>query len=313
MKATEICRTLPDELQARCSAIVEVVRKGLILPIEWKMIEIRDAKRAVTLQIYVMCDALSMGEPGDWVRINVSHRTQQQIADILGVSMLTAKLADEIHRHADVVITPCTHNPDENAIIEVTDPDSGKPVHVSMSSTTAMRVHSAEVEAKLAAAGAAPGTIRSAVCKHWGNSRLLDKRDANGRRIQYRAMNVGWHLAGAKSISPGGLHLIQPESSFHDWSHADYSQGAVYVHPVVLVLFEASSRVEVGLYEEFIRDPVAAYTMSYDGPLAYTRHPDVDPPATQDVTIAPIPWPWDDVDVEGLTERRRRAWYPSVA
>jgi hypothetical protein len=72
-------------------------------------------------------------------------------------------------------------------------------------------------------------------------------------------------------------------------------------------MFEKLNQTQVMLYEEVVKDPEASYTLSYDGPLTFTRHPDVLPEA---VCLAPIPWPWSNMDEQGLTDRRARAWAP---
>lgn len=160
---------------------------------------------------WVTSDALMIEK----VRINNTATLQQQIADMLGCSLLTPKLADLLHAQAEIVIGP-------------------QPMPIS-SSTSAMKTHSAKIDKIIK--DSPKNKLISTVGKHWciGNE-LINKPN--------RAMNYGWHFSGSNYQGIKGYpcdsklmdpktkkpyHVIQPSAQAHDRKHADYSQICVLV------------------------------------------------------------------------------------
>lgn len=197
----------------------------------------------------VMADALRL----DGVRINVSAATQQGIADLLGCSLLTAKLADLAYAQRQVTLCPF-------------------PRPIAMT-TASMVEHSAKIDAALSKLGPVGGLIQT-VGKHW----IIDNELA---LHPGRAMNYGWHFQGASFQSiqgevvptlmkqPNGQYqrLIQGRGTAHDIYHVDYSQTCVLVQLACTVDGQAMSLLDV------FADPALAPLVSHQGVLKVTRQP----------------------------------------
>jgi hypothetical protein len=145
------------------------------------------------------------------VRVNMGAILQQHIADLLGARLLTPTLLDQMWAQRAVTLTPCTQ-----AFTE---------------STAAMVVHSACVDAKLAAAGGVPpyGIVQT-VGKTW----VLDNELLNHPGM---ACNMGWYLEQRMPNVPfdaaptlPGAHMIQSPGYAHSANYAgDYSQVGLFV------------------------------------------------------------------------------------
>ncbi len=227
---------------ARDAAILEAVRSGLHDPIRWAEILTETAAHKGT--IAVSEDALTIGG----VRINVSHTLAQQLADILGASLPTSKIADLIHEQAAVKIKPCIQ------------PQPAPPGAPAMHSKAAMLRHSREVDAKIAGAEG----LRSTVGKDW----ILDNALRGKPNL---GVNYGWHSTEAPYFGPRGAKVWQPVGTRHDRHHVDYSQVLRLVRPRVTV-----DAAEHDLFE-VMRSPELAALVSYGGVLHVTRHPGVVP------------------------------------
>jgi hypothetical protein len=224
------------------------------VPIRWA--EITSKAGGHTAKIMVAQDALELGGPGDSFRVNVSHTTEQQIVDALGLTMPTDKIADMIHEQAQVVLKPRMQ------------PDSVS--NGTMSTVGAMLRHSREVDAIRGSGG-----LASTVGKHWILSNHLGDRADIG-------VNYGWHDASAPYKSPGGLPLWQQTGTRHDRFHVDYSQVVVPVHPSCVV--DGATR---NLWD-VMADPSLAPLVSYEGPIKYNRLPAVPPPPGGVVVASPV-------------------------
>jgi hypothetical protein len=154
----------------------------------------------------VMADALKV----DGIRINVSARLEQQIADVLNCSLLTPKLADLIWAQKAVKLPPMPR--------QIT------------ASTQAMESQSQKLDAALAGQDGLVCTVG----KHWCIDKDLQAHPG-------KAENYGWHFDGAnfqgitgevcaslmKDSHGSYVRLIQGRGWAHDMSHVDYSQNCV--------------------------------------------------------------------------------------
>ncbi len=239
---------------ARDAAILEAVRSGAHDPIRWAEVHARAAGHEGSL--WVAEDALTIGG----VRISVSHTLAQQIADILGASLPTSRIADLVHEQAVVRITPC---------IQPQPPPAGAP---PMHSKRAMVRHSREVDAKIAGAAG----LVSTVGKDWILDNALVGRPSLG-------VNYGWHASDAPHLGPRGAKLWQSVGTRHDRHHVDYSQ--------VLRLVRTRMTLD-GIERDLLdvaRSPELAALVSDDGVLRVTRHPGVVPEAASAVPPGPAP------------------------
>ena len=235
----------PQDGPDRDAAILKHISDG-DFEINWGTVRIESGGHV--LDINVFADALKIGG----VRINASATLEQQLADALGCSLLTPKLADLIFLQRGISLPP-----------------SPQPIS---SSTDAMVAHSARIDASLAAAGgASAGQIVQTVGKSWVICNGL--QDHPGK-----AANYGWHFPGSTfggsawgaAVTPP-LRLIQDLGFFHDDSHVDYSQTVTLAHRACLADGRTRDLLEV------LQDPDLAPLISHEGPLRVLRQPGVEP------------------------------------
>lgn len=169
---------------------------------DWTELEIEHNNHKAVL--YVMKDALKI----DGIRVNVTAKTEQKIADHFGASLLTTKICDYIWHKAEERIRP-------------------SPQAIS-SSTKAMIEHSKRVDGQITN----QLKLTSTVGKDW----VLDNK-TYGTNL---ACNHGWHYdtgltyQGIKgNVNPSLLknpktgqywYMIQARGTRHDQDHTDYSQ-----------------------------------------------------------------------------------------
>ena len=191
--------TFPDDVSEREAYILQQVMDGHY-EARWHPIE--SSVNGHTARFWIMEDALKI----DGVRVNVSATLEQQIADAIGASLLTPKLADLLHASAEVVIDPLP-----------------RPI---TSSTSAMLEQDASLNnAIMKVTGsleAAKGKIVSTIGKHW----VIDQQ----WRTTTNAINYGWHFVGQTYHGIKGYpcssglpySVIQPSSTAHNAKHVDY-------------------------------------------------------------------------------------------
>lgn len=237
MKGGEFVASLPSDLAAAQPEIIAAVRDGHALPIRWSAIETRHGDHVG--QVWVAEDALSIGETDDFVRVNVSHRSAQRLADLLDARLPTTRISDLAFAHAAVKLKPVT---------------KGAP----RGTKGAMTYHHRAVETQRAGR---TGLVRT-VGKDW-----VLTNDLFGTRG--RGATFGWHSAGAAARSPGGAAVIQRVNLDHSDTYTDYSQ--------VLCLVRKSMMVDgvERLLDEVLQSPALAPLVSDEGPLKLIRHPDL--------------------------------------
>ncbi len=201
-------------------------------------------------EFYAMADALKI----EGVRVIVSAQLEQQIADMLGASLLTAKLADLVFLQAEVRLAPMPRG--------ITN------------ATVAMIDQSQKIDAAIGDVG---DRVVSTVGKHWIIDEWL-KTQPN------RACNYGWHFvgssfqgiageacaSGAKDLLTGSvIRVIQGRGTRHDMHEDDYSQNAVLVQTTCLV-----DGNELTLTDVLTSDELAPLA-SHQGKMTILRQPGV--------------------------------------
>jgi hypothetical protein len=287
----QVEKPLPEREQVTLAA----VRAGAFMPITWCPVDIPN----VGARLWVASDALAVGVPGDYLRVNVSARTQQLIADELGVTLPTSRIADLIHIRAQVKIPACTQPADPTDRATKMHAECALPPYLDfksvqlhpMDSAAAGCYHSARVQAQLEAAlgmclKGQPDELCSTCGKHWGLS---------NKCTPSVAANVGWYDTRAPSVSPCGLHLYQPMSTRHNPDHDDYSQTDTAIYPIV-----QTSDGPV-LLAEIQQDPARCKWVSYDGLINVIRQPGVYREVA--ARIAPAPFDIDDDTMQRLVEQ----------
>ena len=245
----------PDDLKARHQFILDSVDSGNY-ELEWTPIEIESNEHKV--QIFVTKDVLKI----NGIRINVSARLQQQIADILDVSLPTAKISDIIFDNADIILTPNTRT--------------------ITSSTEAMIEYSQLLDEQIAdectKLGISEFTLAATLGKDW----CLDNK-ANSTH----GVNYGWNI---KSVSNSWkcipiypccslmkdpvtciyYKVIQQPSNWHNLDQDDYSQKARYIKKNICILDEETTNLSY-----ILTTPELASLLSYDGVIKNLRQPGV--------------------------------------
>lgn len=242
--------TIPNAISEREAYILQQVQAGAY---EARWSTIKSTNGADTAVFIVMADALKV----EGVRVNVSARLEQQLADTLNCTLLTPKLADLIWLQAQISIPPYPR--------QIT------------SSTQAMIEHSQKLDSFFASMGNPPG-LASTVGKHW----VIDKDLA---AHPGKAENYGWHFTGSsyqgikgepvatltKDPKTGSYYrLIQGRGWAHDASHVDYSQTCVLVRRQCWVNGTLRN------IEDVLTDPSLAPLAAHNGVTEIVRQPGVE-------------------------------------
>jgi hypothetical protein len=225
---------LPTDRQIRETYILDAVRSGRAL-IQWAPLVIEGDGHRLVLQ--VTSDAVRV----DGVRVAVTPKVQQAMADALGVLPLTALVVDRIHQAAA-----------PNVRAQPSGGWSGSQFQNQITYSTAQMVeHSARVDRAIARAGAT-GPLYSSVGKDW----IL-----SNKAIPPVAANYGWLDQAAPYKSVTGLPIWQQTGTRHNTDHGDYSQVARFMRR------EATLDGQAVDLRDVLRGPLAKL-VSHEGPLA---------------------------------------------
>ncbi|MHC4393791.1 MAG: peptidoglycan-binding domain-containing protein [Planctomycetota bacterium] len=187
------------------------------------------------VEIAVSVDYLAIGSDSDFVRMPMGGRTAQRIADAFGCSLPTRAIVDRIHASADVKLTPIPLTPS-----------------ALMMSNDYFRMHHARLAAQTA--GLPLGALLAGHKKDVViSNRLLQRPD--------RVAIYGWHW-------PGG-QPIQPLSTVHYHSYADYSHG--------VRLIDRRVTIDGAAYdiEAVLKDATFSRLLSDEGAMPSPRIPGV--------------------------------------
>ncbi len=226
----------------REAAIFQEIALGNIPDFERTFVEvtvsITDAQlRPHTVTFRVMPDYLAIGSNQDFVRMPMSPLTAQRIADRFGCSLPTRKMVNDIWRAASAKLTPSPMTPG-----------------AQMMSNDYYWRHQQRIETQRLAGGFPLGWLTGG-----------HKKDVviSNRLLYYpnRVAIYGWHW-------PNG-QPIQPLSTVHENTYADYSHGIRLVHSTVVV--DGVPRA----IADILRDPVLHRLLSDEGAMASPRIPGV--------------------------------------
>jgi hypothetical protein len=211
---------------------------------DYELVEIEQrASSGDVVVVRVMADMLKLGG----VRINVSARLQQQLADLLSCRLMTARISDLCWLAKTLKLVPHTRNN-------------------CPTSTAAMKETSAEIDRDIdKLGGRPPGAIVCTGGKDW----ILDN---DFERHPGKGVNYGWHLTGtlwSASATLPGVRVIQPPSTFHDFSHDDYSQRCRLVSRQALLNGEP---IDLDL---LLTHPTLSKLLSHQGPMKFLRQPGI--------------------------------------
>jgi GH25 family lysozyme M1 (1,4-beta-N-acetylmuramidase) len=261
MRGSEWIKGIPNSGRAREDAVINAVKVGLCLPVEWVEVPVNalikdgENERLVRATVFVSRDVLSVGEPDDYIRVNGSAETAQRIADICGTVLPTSKICDLIYTLAKTrrqAIEPCIQP-------SVPSDRTKKGFSPLMNDTAAMVQHSRAVDERLKKLGVQPIVVSNAG-KDWI---LSNKLTGN------LAANYGWFSPSAPYRKGLGHRLWQPAATAHDLHHTDYSQTIRLVKATMIVDGAERNVLDIA------SDPVLWQLVSDEGPLRVKRVPGV--------------------------------------
>ncbi|WP_224815404.1 hypothetical protein [Hasllibacter sp. MH4015] len=163
--------------------------------------------RSVTVTICVTPDYLAIGSDADHVRVPLGLPAAMRVAAEFDMMLPTTTMVDAIYRQADVRVAPSPMTPG-----------------ASMTTTSYFVRHDETVDAQFARAGARPGMLVA------GHKKDLVIANRLGRNPSSVAI-YGWHRTNGRAI--------QPLSTVHGGSYADYSHGIRLVSRTAFVNGEA--------------------------------------------------------------------------
>lgn len=186
----------------------------------------------------VLPDYLAIGTDADFVRIPMGSRTAQKVADLYGASLPTRRMVDQIWKASSVKLSPIPLPP---GAIMMTNYYYG--------------LHHQKVEAKRK-----PFPLGALTAGHKKDVVISNRLLASPARVAI----YGWHWTTGKPI--------QPLSTVHEHSYADYSHGIRLVDATVIVDGVAKPLVEV------LKSPVLHKLLSDEGVMPAPRVPGVAAP-----------------------------------
>jgi len=239
-----------DNTPQRDAKIIECVRNGRA---KFSFAKVTSQYKDHKAEFSVFEDALKI----DDVRVNVSAKLQQQIADMLNCILPTGMLYDLMWDQCK-----CKINPHPRPISSTTD---------------SMIKHSQDIDADFAKQGS-PSGLKASVGKIWIIDNSLGANPG-------KACNYGWHfttgasfqgISGSPCISllknPTNnmyWHMIQGRGWHHDMNHVDYSQVCVLVSRDCVVDGNTMDILDV------LKDPRLAPLANNSGVLYVLRQPNV--------------------------------------
>ena len=169
--------------------------------------------KAVSATIFVMPDYLAIGSDQDFMRFPMNHFAAATAANRFGFILPTKKMVDTIYAQSALRLKPKPMRPGAR-----------------MRSTAYYRSHNDSIDHQLESLG---GTYGQLVAGHKKDVVLTNRLGCDPKRVAI----YGWHR---KEGAP-----IQPLSTVHVASYADYSHGTRLVSDQVLINGERRSVYEV--------------------------------------------------------------------
>jgi hypothetical protein len=182
---------------------------------------------------YVTPDYLAIGSDDDYVLVPMSPLTAQAIADQSQTTLPTRKLVDQIYAQAEVKLAPSPQKPGPQ-----------------MMSTDYYARHNATIAGQRERAGQQPGQLTAG---HKKDVVITNRLEQKPKSVAI----YGWHQPNGKPI--------QPLSTLHENTYADYSHGVRLMGPEIMINGVSHSTASV------LQDRQLAVLLSDEGPLKNTR------------------------------------------
>ena len=258
MKWSELKKGWDSDMRNNQERVIDAVRAGHYVQPEFRSVHIKHPKDPLlTASVQMMSDALHLGEPGDSVRVTVSHRTAQAIADLLDLRMPTQWLADR----------------NDDAAVERRDPQVWLKTEGATSDVRTMELDS---DAITEVCGKSCTWI-SGPWKIWINSPRLMQPQAElfGKNT---AINYGGWSKLAPSASTGKRNVYQSPGGRHPIDHVDESQKFWAVDDLVLITWgkEGEDITDLMSLDQVAQHPDLWPLVSHTGPILM-RHPWIPP------------------------------------
>ena len=186
-------------------------------------------KKAITATIFVMPDYLAIGSDHDFLSMPMDLYTGLETAIRFGFVLPTKKMVDAIFKHSDFHFTPEPMRPGPR-----------------MTSMAYFLEHSRRIKEQRLAIGC---PLDALISGHKKDVVLTNRLVQNQGKIAI----YGWHW-------PSGIP-IQPLTTIHGATYADYSHGIRLVSEMVLIDGKPCSIYEV------LEDPRLATVLSDEGPI----------------------------------------------
>lgn len=223
--------------QKRDNLILEAVQNGMAYCCWVPIISTHEDYKAI---FYVCDDAIrvDLDDGKTRFRIPVSANLAQQCADILDVSLTTAKINDLSYHQAQIIVGMTALSPTSDMATIIKSKKWNELIELKRNN-------------------------REGLFRDCGKTWILD----NALSRSAGAINYGFYDKSAPSISPGGLKLWQSIGTKHNAQHTDYSQ--------ILLLMKKTCEVNGNLMQviDVMNDKKLSLLLNYNGTLQFTRQP----------------------------------------
>lgn len=189
--------------RSRDDALVTELLAGNLPPFLRTLVPVTLTSGRTRVTLCVMPDYLAVGSDQDFVRVPMGLPAAMRVAERFDMVLPTTRMVDAIHAQASVRLSPSPMQPGPQ-----------------MESTGYFRRHNATVESQRQSAGARLGQL---VSGHKKDLVLTNRLNANPGRVAI----YGWHRANGAPI--------QPLSTVHGASYADYSHGIRLISRIAYV------------------------------------------------------------------------------
>lgn len=211
--------------------------------VSWPLVSIpvatKDGQHSGVLQ--VASDLFSIGTVDDYLRLPLTPKTAQSIANLTGSLLPTPKISQLIWQNAATLGIQLLPRPQNNRGANLSD----------------YALHDATIDQQLQAAGKT-GLI---------SGHKKDVIVSNIAKPQ-KVLIYGWFWPASMTQIPAGFSQpIQARSNIHGDFYVDYSHGIRLVSPQMMV--DGATM----LTEDVLRDPTLSSMLSDEGPLRFMRYP----------------------------------------
>ena len=242
------------------NAVLDEARSGQLLPVGYTELVLRADDHEA--RVRVRADQLSIGVPGDSMRMPLTPERAQDILNLTGELLPTPLICWQFWRQS-TQLTPFSEAPNRGANL---------PQYLA---------HSRGIDQLAAATGKTSfptglgGTKKNIIV-----SNIYQPK---------KVLIFGWYrpsppypdvLDDKRPMEAAGRQPLQPKSNVHGDFYVDYSHGVQGVHPECIV--DGRPR-EI---EEIYRDPILSKLVSSEGPVRVPRYPSKVPVGSGRVSIA---------------------------